>query len=153
MKLSSSAFRNGGLIPSIYTCEGKNINPPLEISEVPKLAKSLVLIMDDPDVPKTLRPSGIFDHWVITDIPPDTTHIKEHSTPPGVEGKNTSGKKGYFGPCPPDREHRYFFKLYALDKMLHLPAGKTKDEVEKAMRGHILEQCELLGLYEKGQGY
>lgn len=153
MKLSSQSFPNGGIIPSVYTWEGKNINPPLEISDVPKLAKSLVLIMDDPDVPKTLRPSGIFDHWVLSDIPPNTKIIEEDSTPPGIEGKNTSGTNGYKGPCPPDREHRYFFKLYALDTTLHLPSGKTKADVEKAMRGHVLEHCELMGLYEKGRGY
>ncbi|MBX7067461.1 MAG: YbhB/YbcL family Raf kinase inhibitor-like protein [Parachlamydiales bacterium] len=153
MKLNSSAFHEGGIIPSLYTCEGKNINPPLEISGVPPQAKSLVLLMDDPDVPKSRRPDGMFDHWVITDMPPSTHKIHEHSKPPGVEGKNTYGDNNYFGPCPPDREHRYFFKLYALDKMLHLPPGCTKKEVEKAMQGHILAECQLMARYEKGKGY
>ncbi len=153
MKLTSPVFREGEIIPSLYTCEGKNINPPLEISHVPANAKSLVLIIDDPDVPKNLRPDGVYDHWVVIDMPPHTKKIPEHSKPPGVEGKNTGGKNGYTGPCPPDREHRYFFKLYALDKQLQLPPGHTKKEVEKAMQGHILAECQLMGRYEKGKGY
>lgn len=153
MKLTSSVFKEGGIIPSVYTCEGKNINPPLEISGVPANAKSLVLINDDPDVPKTLRPDGMYDHWIIFNMPPNTHKLAEHSTPPGVQGKSTNGKNQYVGPCPPDREHRYFFKLYALDTMLDLPAGATKKEVEKAMHGHVIAQCQLLGRYEKGKGY
>lgn len=153
MKLSSNIFKEGGIIPSIYSCEGKSINPPLEISGVPQNAKSLVLIMDDPDVPKTLRADGMFDHWIIYNIPPRTTELKEHAAPPGIQGKNTAGKNGYFPPCPPDREHRYFFKLYALDTLLDLPSGATKKEVEKAMHGHIISECQLMGRYEKGKGY
>lgn len=153
MKVASSAFHEGGIIPSRYTCEGKNVNPPLEISGVPPHAKSLVLIMDDPDVPKHLRPDGIYDHWVVTDLPPETRKILENSKPGGVEGKNTAGKNEYTGPCPPDREHRYFFKIYALDKMIYLSPGATKKEVEKAMQGHILAECQLMGRYEKGKGY
>lgn len=149
MKLVSSVFHEGGSIPSLYTCEGKGINPPLEISSVPPNAKSLVLIMDDPDVPKSLRPSGMFDHWVVFNIPPSTHKIAENATPPGIQGQNTKGQNQYYGPCPPDRQHRYFFKLYALDAMLSLPAGSTKAEVEKAMAPHILAQCQLIGLYEK----
>lgn len=153
MKLTSPAFVEGGIIPSLYTCEGKNINPTLEISGVPPQAKSLVLINDDPDVPKTLRPEGVYDHWVIFNMPPNTHKIAEHSTPPGIQGKSTNGKNQYVGPCPPDREHRYFFKLYALDTLLNLPAGATKKEVEHAMHGHIIAQCQLMGRYEKGKGY
>lgn len=153
MHLTSSAFKEGGIIPSLYTCEGKNINPPLEISGTPSGAKSLVLIMDDPDVPKTVRPDGMFDHWVVFNIPPTTKKIAENSTPPGTQGKNTKGQNQYFGPCPPDKQHRYFFKLYALDKLLDLPAGATKKELEKAMDKHILAQSQLMGLYEKGKGY
>lgn len=153
MHLTSSAFKEGGIIPSLYTCEGKNINPPLEISGTPSGAKSLVLIMDDPDVPKTLRPDGMFDHWIIFNIPPTTKKIIENSIPPGIQGKNTKGQNQYFGPCPPDKQHRYFFKLYALDKLLDLPAGSTKKELEKAMDKHILAQSQLMGLYEKGKGY
>lgn len=153
MKLKSSAFKEGGIIPSLYTCEGKNINPPLEISGVPQNAKSLVLIIDDPDVPRTLRADGMYDHWIVFNIPITTDTIDEHANAPGVQGKSTNGQNRYTGPCPPDREHRYFFKLYALDKMLDLSAGSTKKEVEKAMQGHILAECHLMGRYEKGKGY
>ena len=153
MKITSPAFKEGGIIPSLYTCEGKNINPALEFANIPPEAKSLVLINDDPDVPKTLRPDGMYDHWVIFNIPPSTHKIAEHSTPPGIQGKSTNGKNQYVGPCPPDREHRYFFKLYALDKLLDLLPGATKKEVESAMHGHIVAQCQLMGRYEKGKGY
>lgn len=150
MKITSSAFQEGTIIPSLYTCEGKNTHPPLEISETPPNAKSLVLLMDDPDVPKTLRPDGMYDHWVLFNIAPSAHKITEQS---GVHGKNTAGKNQYTGPCPPDREHRYFFKLYALDTLLDLPVGATKKEVEQAMDGHIIAQCQLMGRYEKGKGY
>lgn len=153
MKLKSPAFQEGEVIPSLYTCEGKNINPPLEISETPDKTKSLVLIMDDPDVPKNLRPSGMYDHWVVFNIPPSTTKLEESSPPPGIQGKNTGGNNSYIGPCPPDAQHRYFFKLYALDTLLDLKEGVIKEEVEKAMEGHIIEQCQLMGIYEKGKGY
>lgn len=153
MRLSSPAFKEGEIIPSLYTCEGKNINPQLEINGVPPNTKSLVLICDDPDVPKTVRPDGMYDHWVVFNIPSNIHKIPENSTPPGVLGKNTAGHNKYTGPCPPDREHRYFFKLYALNKMLDLPSGATKKEVEKAMHGHIIAQTELMGRYEKGKGY
>jgi hypothetical protein len=109
--------------------------------------------MDDPDVPKTLRADGMFDHWVVFNIPPTTVHIAEDSTPPGSEGKNTAGKSRYYPPCPPDRQHRYFFKLFALDVLLKVSVGSSKKEVEDAMQGHVLEKCELIGLYEKGKGY
>lgn len=153
MKLTSPAFSHGKIIPSLYTCEGKNISPPLHISDVPSQAKSLVLICDDPDVPKRLRPDGIFDHWVLFNIPPTIHTIEENRPPPGIHGKNTNNQNSYYGPCPPDREHRYFFKLYALDRMLSLKEGATKPEVEAAMQGHIIAQAELMGRYEKGKGY
>jgi Raf kinase inhibitor-like YbhB/YbcL family protein len=149
MKLTSSVFPEGGSIPSLYTCEGKGINPPLEISAVPPDAQSLVLIMDDPDVPKSRRPDGMFDHWIVFNMPPTTRQLAENATPPGIQGKNTAGGNAYFGPCPPDREHRYFFKLYALDAQLSLPAGSTKKQVEQAMAPHIIAQCQLMGRYEK----
>jgi len=153
MHLSSPAFKEGGIIPSVYTCEGKNINPALEISDVPHDAKSLVLIMDDPDVPAHVRPERMYDHWIVFNIMPSTRKIKENSVPQGIQGKNTGGKNQYTGPCPPDREHRYFFKLYALGKMLDLHVGASKHEVEIAMQGHILAECQLMGRYEKGKGY
>lgn len=149
MKLCSPAFKPGEKIPSLYTCQEKDINPPLLISDVPKEARSLVLIMDDPDVPLSLRKDGMWVHWVIFNMPPETTEIIENTTPPGILGKGTGGKKGYQGPCPPDREHRYFFKLYALDSLLNLQAGATKEEVEQAMQDHIIEHTKLIGLYQK----
>lgn len=149
----SPAFDNGGIIPSAYTCEGKNINPPLVISDVPKGAKSLAIIMDDPDVPASVRPDKMYDHWVIFNILPNTQNIEKGKPPQGIHGKNTGGKNQYTGPCPPDREHRYFFKLYALDQMLDLHAGVAKSDVEGAMKGHILQETELMGRYEKGKGY
>ncbi len=149
MKLTSSAFDNGGKIPTKYTCEGPGINPPLSFVDVPSEAKCLVLIMDDPDVPASVRKECMWDHWVVYNIPPTVKSIAENSTPPGVSGKNTGNKLGYQGPCPPDREHRYFLKLYALDALLQLPPGASKSEVEKAMTGHILASAELMGRYDK----
>jgi Raf kinase inhibitor-like YbhB/YbcL family protein len=149
MKLTSPAFTEGGKIPSKYTCEGENINPELQISGIPANTKTLVLIMDDPDVPEFVRKEKMWDHWVVFNIPTSTTKISEHSQPPGVPGKNTSGGLIYEGPCPPDREHRYFFKLYALDCELSLSKGSSKHDVENAIKGHILAQTQLMGRYEK----
>ena len=154
MKISSSAFKQGGIIPSRFTCEGANVNPPLEISAVPKNAKSLALIMDDPDVPPQVRPDRMWVHWVLYNMPPDTHHINEAEDAPGIQGKTTFGHHRYGGPCPPDREHRYFFKLYALDcETLNVAEDAGKKEVENAMRGHIIAEVELMGRYEKGKGY
>ena len=144
LKLTSSAFGNNGEIPSQYTCDGEGINPAFEISGVDANAKSLVLIMDDPDAP-----SGTWDHWVKFNISTSTTKIKEASEPDGVSGVGTSGNKDYLGPCPPDREHRYFFKLFSLDTELELGEGATKKEVESAMERHILQKAELIGRYER----
>ncbi len=141
MKLTSTAFTEGKSIPKKYTCQGDNVPPPLEFHDIPAAAVSLVLIMDDPDVPKTLRPDGMYDHWVVFNF--------LHSIADGVHGKNTAGQNKYTGPCPPDREHRYFFKLYALDTKLSLKEGATKKEVEAAMRRHILAEAVLMGRYVK----
>jgi hypothetical protein len=103
--------------------------------------------MDDPDVPSFVRKDNMWVHWVIYNMPPDTRQIKENSTPPGVQGKGTQGEAQYQGPCPPDRQHRYYFKLYALDRSLTLKPGATKTEVEAAMQEHILEQTQLMGRY------
>jgi Raf kinase inhibitor-like YbhB/YbcL family protein len=149
MKLSSPAFAHEGNIPSKYTCDGENISPPLGITEVPQNAVSLALIMEDPDVPPNLKEDGMWDHWVVFNIPPDIDEIAEGNEPPGVPGIGTNGKEGYFGPCPPDREHRYFLKLFALDTALDLPEKSTKAEVEKAMTNHILDQTVLMGRYER----
>jgi Raf kinase inhibitor-like YbhB/YbcL family protein len=149
MKLSSPAFEESGKIPAKHTCDGDNINPLLKISDVPSATKSLALIMEDPDVPKNLRPDGMWDHWVVFNIPPGTAEIPEGREPPGTHGEGTSGNQNYFGPCPPDREHRYFFKLFALDSELDIKEKAKKSEVEKAMEGHILEKAELMGRYER----
>lgn len=147
MKLTSSAFKEGGMIPSLYTCDGKNINFPLTIADVPAGAKSLVIIMDDPDVPSSVREDNMWVHWVIYNIPPETKRIEENKTPPGVQGMGTGGKMEYQGPCPPDREHRYFIKLYAIDTILKLKTGATKEDVEAAIQGHIVEQTQLMGRF------
>ncbi len=149
MKLTSPAFEHEGAIPSKYTCDGQNISPPLHIEDVPEGAQSLVLLMDDPDVPKHIRPDGMWDHWVLFNVQISTTDILEGSVPQSVQGVNTSGEPVYQGPCPPDREHRYYFKLYALDAELDLPAGVSKTEVEDAMRDHIIEESVLMGRYDR----
>lgn len=149
MHLISSAFVDNKTIPSRYTCDGNNINPPLQWTDVPEGTKSFVLIMEDPDVPRLVRPDGMWDHWIVWNIPSETRTIAENSVLAGVVGKNTGGKTAYGGPCPPDKEHRYFFKLFALDAELSLPAGSSKSEVEQAMEGHILDSAELIGRYNR----
>jgi Raf kinase inhibitor-like YbhB/YbcL family protein len=149
MKLTSSAFQEGASIPRKYTCQGEGINPPLHISEVPAQAKTLVLIMDDPDVPASVRKDQVFDHWVVFNISPTTREIQENTSHFATFGANTKGESAYYGPCPPDREHRYFFKLYALDTTLSLAPGSTKKQVEQAMHGHIIAQTQLMGRYVK----
>jgi Raf kinase inhibitor-like YbhB/YbcL family protein len=152
MRLTSSAFQNNGKIPEKYTCEGNDINPPLKIEFVPALAKSLALIVDDPDIPDFVKQKfhiEMWDHWVVFNIPTNVTELEEDERPPGVHGKNSSHRNEYMGPCPPDREHRYFFRLYSLDSMLDLHEGATKAEVIKAMEGHLLAKAELVGRYEK----
>ncbi|GIW69038.1 MAG: hypothetical protein KatS3mg100_532 [Candidatus Parcubacteria bacterium] len=144
LSLTSPTFSNGGVIPKTYTCDGEDICPPLRISGVPENAKALALIMDDPDAPV-----GVWDHWVVFNIPPDVEEIPEGTEPSGVSGRNSWGREGYDGPCPPDREHRYFFRLYALDEPLALSSGSTKEEVLRAMEGHILAQAELMGRYDR----
>jgi Raf kinase inhibitor-like YbhB/YbcL family protein len=151
MKISSPAFKHNTRMPSTYTCDGENVNPPLQFSEVPADAMSLVLLMDDPDVPRNLKPDGMWDHWVLYNIDPNTTEIFENQIAPGEMGLNSGNTRAYYGACPPDREHRYFFKLFALDTLLHFddPTKVTKQMVIDAMPGHILDQTELIGLYER----
>lgn len=147
MLLTSPNFAPGGEIPSKYTCDGANINPELMIEDVPKNAKSLVLIMDDPDA---LKPAGkVWDHWIVFNIPPDTMTILEEQEPQGAHGRGSGGELKYSGPCPPDREHRYYFKLYALDTELNLVEGVSKAEIEEAMQKHVIEQAELMGRYQR----
>ena len=144
MKLTSPAFENKQEIPSEYTCDGSDTSPELNIADVPENAKSLVLICDDPDAPV-----GIWDHWVVFNIPTDTTKIAKGTEPSGVAGKNSWGKTGYGGPCPPSGTHRYFFKLYALDTTLDLKEGSDKKDIESAMKGHVIAQAELMGTYSR----
>ncbi len=144
LTVKSPSFGSNEMIPSMYTCEGKEINPPLVIEGLPTAAKSMVLIVDDPDTDH-----GTFDHWVVWNINP--TKIIMEDGVPGIEGKNGSGKKGYKGPCPPSGTHRYFFKVYALDTILHLDADAGKKEVEAAMADHIIARGELVGLYKKSR--
>jgi Raf kinase inhibitor-like YbhB/YbcL family protein len=145
LQITSSAFGSNAPIPSKYTCDGQNVNPPLTFASIPPKAQSLVLIVDDPDVPKNLMPSGVFDHWLIWDLPGDIKGIAE-AAPEATRGLNSKGQ-GYTGPCPPDREHRYFFRLYALDTKLSGAKITTKQDLEAAMKGHVLEQAELVGRY------
>ena len=142
--IKSSAFEKNTKIPSKYTCDGDDINPPLTFEGVPKEAKTLVLIVDDPDAPR-----GTFDHWVVWNIPASISKIEENNAPSGIEGLNGAGKAGYFGPCPPSGTHRYFFKVYALDTSLSLGAHSRKKDVEVAMEGHVLAKGELIGLYRR----
>lgn len=144
MKITSLAFPSFNYMPYEYTCDGKNVNPELRIEDVPERAKSLALIMDDPDAPR-----GIWVHWVVWNIPPDIKLIAKGNEPEGIQGKTDFGTTGYGGPCPPSGIHRYFFKIYALDATLNLSEGSTKKELENAMKGHILEKAELVGLYKR----
>jgi Raf kinase inhibitor-like YbhB/YbcL family protein len=142
--ITSDAFTQQGFIPSRYTCEGENINPPLEISNLPEQTKSLALIMEDPDATR-----GTFDHWIAWNIKPDEP-ITEGNVP-GVNGTNSFGKKGYGGPCPPTGRHRYYIKVYALDTTLDLPVSSGKKELQAAIKDHVLGHGELMGHYEKKQ--
>lgn len=143
MKLTSSAFANEGKIPVLYTCDGGNIHPPLTITGVPDAAKSLALIVDDPDAP-----GGTFTHWTIWNIRPDTAVIEEGVVPEkSQEGTNSAGQVGFFPPCPPSGTHRYFFTLYALDATVGLDGKATKTDVEKAIAGHVIAQSLLVGVY------
>jgi Raf kinase inhibitor-like YbhB/YbcL family protein len=152
MQISSTAFRDGESIPSKYTCDGDNISPPLAITDVPPSAKSLALIVEDRDVPRAVKEDGVFDHWVLFNIPASTTEVGQGMSA-GTEGSNGSGKTGYTGPCPPPQyepqEHRYHFMIYALDEVLPLNAGASKEALEIAMKGHVVEQTELLGRYQR----
>jgi len=150
MKLSSLAFNDGDMIPNKYTCDGADISPPLEWESVPEDTKSIALICDDPDAPV-----GTWVHWVYYDIPSDTKSLPKNITPQenpensGKQGRNDFGKIGYGGPCPPGGTHRYYFKIYAIDTILNLPAGVDKKHLLKAMEGHIIGQAQLVGKYKR----
>lgn len=146
MYLSSPAFDDGSTIPQKYGQSFANINPPLQIDDVPSGTSSLVLFMDDPDVPEAAG-VPVWDHWVVFNIPATTTTIPETWIVEGTRGKGTRGFLDYSGPRPPDREHRYFFHLFALDVMLDVPEGSTKEEVADAMNGHVIANAELIGRF------
>ncbi|MGO9170366.1 MAG: YbhB/YbcL family Raf kinase inhibitor-like protein [Rhodomicrobium sp.] len=154
LKLVSAAFSEGGGIPQKYTCEGKDISPPLAWPGVPPGAKSLVLIVDDPDAPDPKAPKMTWVHWVLYNIPADSTGLAEGAEadglPPGTQtGLNSWKRANYGGPCPPIGRHRYFHKLYALDTVLTGLTHPSKAAVEAAMSGHVLAQATLIGTYEK----
>ncbi len=144
MKITSSAFENNGNIPSEYTCDGDDVSPPLTISDVPKNAKSLAIIMDDPDAPM-----GTFTHWLIWNISPQKTQFARDEKIESPQGRTSFGSTSYGGPCPPGGTHRYFFKLYALDENLKLKEGASKADLEKAMKGHIVSEATLMGKYSR----
>jgi Raf kinase inhibitor-like YbhB/YbcL family protein len=156
MELVSPAFAPKGEIPTRYTCEGEDLSPPLRWSGVPASARSLALVVDDPDAPDPRAPRRTWVHWVLYGIPPSATGIEEgaelEDLPAGTRiGKNDWGRTEYGGPCPPVGRHRYFHKLYALDVELGELRSPTKAELEQAMEGHVLAKAELVGTYEKGR--
>jgi Raf kinase inhibitor-like YbhB/YbcL family protein len=150
MKIESSQFAEGNMIPPKYTCDGKDISPPLAWRDFPAGTKSFALISDDPDAPV-----GTWVHWVLYNIPPDYNELEENIKPEKefkngmMQGSNSWPRIGYGGPCPPSGTHRYFFKLYALDKMLDLKPGVTKEQLLKAAAGHILAEAQLMGKYKR----
>jgi Raf kinase inhibitor-like YbhB/YbcL family protein len=147
MKINSPEFSEGGSIPTRFTCDGEDVSPPLEFANVPENAKSLALIVDDPDAP-----SGTFTHWIVWGLEPDTKNLAPATVPSGPrQGKNDFGKTSYGGPCPPSGTHRYFFRLYALDKQLDLRDGSTRAELERAMKEHLFDAAVLMGKYSRAR--
>jgi len=145
LQLTSPAFTEGGAIPAKFTCTGANVSPALAWSGAPDGVQTFTLIMDDPDAPR-----GTWVHWVVFDLPGDLSGLPEGvGQDVGIQGANSYGRTGYAGPCPPSGTHRYFFKLYALDTALSLRAGASKEDVLRAMDGHILAQAQLMGTYRK----
>ncbi len=153
LMIRSTAFQHMGAIPTQFTCEGTDKSPPLSWSGVPSAAKSLALIVDDPDAPDPKAPKMVYVHWVVYNIPAADGSIGEGATLPSdvVQGINDWNREGYGGPCPPIGRHRYFFKLYALNTTLSDLGAATKPELEAAMQGHIIDQTELIGTYEKSK--
>jgi hypothetical protein len=154
LRIESLRFTPGGEIPREYTCEGRDVSPPLAWSGVPEGAKSLALIVDDPDAPDPAHPRMTWVHWVLYDLPPDSQGLPEAVTPERLpagtrQGRNDWKRTGYGGPCPPVGRHRYFHKLYALDAKLGDLGQPTKQTLEKAMQGHVLATAELVGTYQK----
>ena len=143
INVSSPAFQAGGTIPARFTCKGANVNPPLQFQGIPKAAKCLVLIVDDPDAP-----GHLFTHWLIWNIDPGTTQLREKSLPAGaIEGTNDFGDRGYGGPCPPSGTHRYFFRLFALDQKMTLKSGAKRSVVDSALKNRILAHDALMARF------
>jgi Raf kinase inhibitor-like YbhB/YbcL family protein len=156
MTITSTAFDDGGSIPAAYTCDGSNVSPPLAWANVPPRARSLALIVDDPDAPDPAAPRMTWVHWVLYNIPPSAAGIakaaKTADLPPGTtQGINDWNKTGYGGPCPPIGRHRYFFKLYALDAMFATLRRATKAQLEHAMKDHVIAKAALVGTYQRRQ--
>lgn len=156
LTLTSTVFGNGEEIPALYTCEGKDVSPPLAWTGVPDGAKSLALIVDDPDAPDPAKPRMTWVHWVLYDLPVTAAGLPEAVQPPALpagtrQGKNDWKRTGWGGPCPPVGRHRYFFKLYALDTVLPDLGEPTKKGLEEAMEGHVMDRAELMGTYQKGR--
>jgi hypothetical protein len=151
MRITSTAFSANGEIPAAYTCEGRDQAPPLAFADVPAAAKSLALIVDDPDAPDPAAPKMTWVHWIVYDIAPSTAGLPEGGAlPAGArDGLNDWKRIGYGGPCPPVGRHRYFFKLYALDTSLSFAHPPTKAQLEQAMKGHVLAHAELVGTYAR----
>jgi Raf kinase inhibitor-like YbhB/YbcL family protein len=152
--ITSSAFAHQGEIPRQYTCQGQDISPPLAWSGVPEAAQSLVLIVDDPDAPDPKAPRTVWCHWLLYNLPPQSSGLAEAVADTALpadtlQGKNDWHRSGYGGPCPPIGKHRYFFKLYALDSMLQELHKPGKQRLEQAIQGHIIAEAELVGLYEQ----
>ncbi|HSX29405.1 MAG TPA: YbhB/YbcL family Raf kinase inhibitor-like protein [Candidatus Saccharimonadales bacterium] len=145
MQITSSAIQASGQVLPDYTCDGENVSPPLTFSEIPEGTKSLVLILEDPDAP-----NGLFTHWLLYDMSPATLQLMQDQPPlTGKSGTNDFGKQGYGGPCPPTGSHRYYFRLYALDAVLDLPAGAGRSTLASAMAGHEIATAELMGAYAR----
>jgi Raf kinase inhibitor-like YbhB/YbcL family protein len=151
LNLYSTAFKAGEPIPQRHTCEGADVSPPLDWSGAPPGTKSFALIVDDPDAPDPAAPKMTYVHWVVYDIPASATSIPAGGPPPhgACEGVNDWKRTGYGGPCPPIGRHRYYFKLYALDETLGDLGAPTKDRLESVIKGHVIEQAQLMGTYEK----
>jgi Raf kinase inhibitor-like YbhB/YbcL family protein len=149
MRIESTAFAAGAEIPRAHTCEGDDISPPLRFADVPPAAKSLALIVDDPDAPDPAAPRMTWVHWIAYDLPPTSSGIAQGAQAGGRDGLNDWRRTGYGGPCPPIGRHRYFFKLYALDTLLGDLKQPTKQRLEKAMAGHVIARAELIGTYQK----
>ena len=156
LTVTSSKLTHEGSIPSLYTCQGKDLSPPLAFAGAPAGTKSLALIVDDPDAPDPKAPKMTWVHWVLYNLPSTTTELPEAVKPTALpagtkQGKNDWKRTGYGGPCPPIGRHRYFFKLFALDTVLPDLKEPTKAQLEAAMKGHVLGQGTLMGTYEKGK--